>query len=135
MYTGEVLADPSNHQLAAVFGMVGLPAETCDIAIVGAGPAGLSAAVYTASEGLSTLLLEREAFGGQAGSSSLIRNFLGFPRGISGASLVTRAFGQAWSFGARSYLKRTSSNGAGCVPPPLSGCWPISAIAYLWSRR
>ena len=100
MYTGEVLADPSNHQLAAVFGMVGLPAETCDIAIVGAGPAGLSAAVYTASEGLSTLLLEREAFGGQAGSSSLIRNFLGFPRGISGASLVTRAFGQAWSFGA-----------------------------------
>jgi len=64
------------------------------------GPAGLSAAVYAASEGLSTLLLEREAFGGQAGSSSLIRNCLGFPRGVSGASLATRAFEQAWSFGA-----------------------------------
>jgi thioredoxin reductase (NADPH) len=70
------------------------------VAIVGAGPAGLSAAVYAASEGLSTLLLEREAIGGQAGSSSLIRNYLGFPRGISGASLATRAFEQAWSFGA-----------------------------------
>jgi thioredoxin reductase (NADPH) len=71
-----------------------------DVAIVGAGPAGLSAAVYAASEGLSTLLLEREAFGGQAGSSSLIRNYLGFPRGISGGGLSTRAFEQAWSFGA-----------------------------------
>jgi thioredoxin reductase (NADPH) len=70
------------------------------VAIVGAGPAGLSAAVYAASEGLSTLLLERDAFGGQAGSSSLIRNYLGFPRGISGAGLATRAFEQAWSFGA-----------------------------------
>jgi len=60
----------------------------------------LSAAVYTASEGLSTLLLEREALGGQAGSSSLIRNFLGFARGITGASLTTQAFVQAWSFGA-----------------------------------
>ena len=56
--------------------------------------------MYAASEGLSTLLLEREAFGGQAGSSSLIRNYLGFPRGISGAGLATRAFEQAWSFGA-----------------------------------
>ena len=100
MYTGDVLADPSNDQIAAVFGLASLPAETVDVAIVGAGPAGLSAAVYTASEGLSTLLLERETFGGQAGSSSLIRNFLGFPRGISGTSLATRAFEQAWSFGA-----------------------------------
>ena len=70
------------------------------MAVVGAGPAGLSATVYAASEGLSTLLLEREAIGGQAGSSSLIRNYLGFPRGISGAGLATRAFEQAWSFGA-----------------------------------
>jgi len=100
MYTGEVLADPLNDQIAAVFGLASLPAEIVDVAIVGAGPAGLSAAVYTASEGLSTLLLERETFGGQAGSSSLIRNFLGFPRGISGTSLATRAFEQAWSFGA-----------------------------------
>ncbi len=99
-YTGEGLVDPPKDQIAAVFGLAGLPAGTVDVAIVGAGPAGLSAAVYAASEGLSTLLLEREAFGGQAGSSSLIRNYLGFPRGISGASLATRAFEQAWSFGA-----------------------------------
>jgi thioredoxin reductase (NADPH) len=99
-YTGEVLVDPPNDRIAAVFGLAGLPAGTVDVAIVGAGPAGLSAAVYAASEGLSTLLLEREAVGGQAGSSSLIRNYLGFPRGISGASLATRAFEQAWSFGA-----------------------------------
>ena len=99
-YTGQVLVDPPNDQIAAVFGLASLPAGTVDVAIVGAGPAGLSAAVYAASEGLSTLLLEREAIGGQAGSSSLIRNYLGFPRGISGASLATRAFEQAWSFGA-----------------------------------
>jgi thioredoxin reductase (NADPH) len=95
-----VLVDPPNDRIAAVFGLAGLPAGTVDVAIVGAGPAGLSAAVYAASEGLSTLLLEREAIGGQAGSSSLIRNYLGFPRGISGAGLATRAFEQAWSFGA-----------------------------------
>ena len=100
MYTGEVLVDPPNERLAAVFGLAGLPAETVDVAIVGAGPAGLSAAVYAASEGLSTLLLECEAIGGQAGSSSLIRNYLGFPRGISGTGLASRAFEQAWSFGA-----------------------------------
>jgi thioredoxin reductase (NADPH) len=99
-YTGEVLVDPPKDQIAAVFGLASLPTATADVAIVGAGPAGLSAAVYAASEGLSTLLLEREAFGGQAGSSSLIRNYLGFPRGISGAGLATRAFEQAWSFGA-----------------------------------
>jgi thioredoxin reductase (NADPH) len=100
MYTGEVLVDPPNDRLAAAFGLASLPAATVDVAIIGAGPAGLSAAVYAASEGISTLLLEREAVGGQAGSSSLIRNYLGFPRGISGASLATRAFEQAWSFGA-----------------------------------
>jgi len=100
MYTGEVLVDPPNERLAAVFGLADLPAETVDVAIVGAGPAGLSAAVYAASEGLSTLLLECEAIGGQAGSSSLIRNYLGFPRGISGTGLASRAFEQAWSFGA-----------------------------------
>jgi thioredoxin reductase (NADPH) len=100
MYTGQVLVDPPNDQITAVFGLASLPAATVDLAVVGAGPAGLSATVYSASEGLSTLLLEREAIGGQAGSSSLIRNYLGFPRGISGAGLATRAFEQAWSFGA-----------------------------------
>jgi thioredoxin reductase (NADPH) len=103
-YTGETLVDPTNDQIAEVFGLSTLPSTSIDVAIIGAGPAGLSAAVYTASEGASTLLLEREAIGGQAGSSSLIRNYLGFPRGISGANLATRAFEQAWSFGATTSL-------------------------------
>jgi thioredoxin reductase (NADPH) len=71
------------------------------VVVVGAGPAGLAAAVYGASEGLRTALLEREAFGGQAGTSSLIRNYLGFPRGISGAELAGRAYEQAWMFGTQ----------------------------------
>jgi thioredoxin reductase (NADPH) len=72
-----------------------------DVIIAGAGPAGLAAAVYAASEGLQTLVVEGEALGGQAGASSLIRNYLGFPRGISGAELGQRAYQQAWVFGAR----------------------------------
>jgi thioredoxin reductase (NADPH) len=99
-YTGRALADPTNDELGAAFGLATLPARMVDVAIVGAGPAGLSAAVYTSSEGLSTLLLEREAIGGQAGSSSLIRNYLGFPRGTSGRGLASRAFAQVWAFGA-----------------------------------
>jgi len=79
-YTGVVLADPANAQVAEALGVSIRPAETTyDLVVVGAGPAGLAAAVYGASEGLRTALLEREAFGGQAGTSSLIRNYLGFP--------------------------------------------------------
>jgi thioredoxin reductase (NADPH) len=115
-YTGQVLADPPTDQLAAAFGLATLPAGTVDVAIVGAGPAGLSAAVYTASEGLATLVLEREAIGGQAGSSSLIRNYLGFPRGTSGRDLATRAFAQVWSFGADILVTR-----------PVNGLWPVDA--------
>src|SRR5437660_228723 len=74
--------------------------ETYDLAIVGAGPAGLAAAGYGASEGLRTLVIELEAIGGQAGTSSLIRNYLGFPRGISGGALAHRAWEQAVLFGA-----------------------------------
>src|SRR5690348_2162760 len=70
----------------------------CDVAIIGAGPAGLAAAVYAASEGLSTLVLEPDMPGGQAGTSSLIRNYLGFPRGVSGEDLTIRALDQAWLF-------------------------------------
>ena len=70
------------------------------MAVIGAGPAGLSAAVYAASEGLRTVVLEPLAMGGQAGSSSLIRNYLGFPRGISGSRLASNAYQQAWAFGA-----------------------------------
>ena len=68
--------------------------------VIGSGPAGLSAAVYAASEGLRTLVVDRESIGGQAGTSSLIRNYLGFPFGIDGADLCNRALDQAWSFGA-----------------------------------
>lgn len=75
--------------------------EVVDVAIVGAGPAGLAAAVYAASEGLSTVVLEAEAIGGQAGTSSMIRNYLGFPRGISGMRLAQRARNQAIRFGTR----------------------------------
>src|SRR5215813_12424691 len=74
--------------------------DAYDLVVVGAGPAGLSAAVYGASEGLSTLLLESTAIGGQAGTSSRIRNFLGFPAGVSGGELAQRAFQQAWMLGA-----------------------------------
>lgn len=84
-----------------------IPAGTiADVLIVGAGPAGLAAAVYAASEGLATVVLERDAIGGQAGSSSMIRNYLGFPRGISGMRLAQRSRLQAGRFGARFYTGR-----------------------------
>ena len=73
----------------------------CDLTIVGAGPAGLAAAVYAASEGLKTVVLESYAPGGQAGSSSLIENFFGFPTGINGGDLTYRAQLQAYRFGAK----------------------------------
>jgi len=99
---GQLLRDPSNAELARASGLTtALPQDPVDLAIVGAGPAGLAAAVYAASEGLNTLVLERDAVGGQAGSSSLIRNYLGFARGVSGADLADRAYQQAWVFGAR----------------------------------
>jgi thioredoxin reductase (NADPH) len=99
---GSVLVEPTNAQLAESHGLTTkLPDGVVDVAIVGAGPGGLAAAVYAASEGLDTLVLERDAIGGQAGSSSLIRNYLGFARGISGSSLAQRAYQQAWVFGAR----------------------------------
>jgi thioredoxin reductase len=84
----------------------GLPEASVDLTIVGAGPGGLAAAVYAASEGLDTLVLERRSVGGQAGSSSLIRNYLGFSRGVSGAELAERAYQQAWVFGARFAVTR-----------------------------
>jgi thioredoxin reductase (NADPH) len=98
--TGVVLVDPANTEIAEALGLVVRPAgQVYDVVIVGAGPAGLAAAVYAASEGLSTALLEREAFGGQAGTSSRIRNYLGFPAGVSGVELAQRAYQQAWAFG------------------------------------
>ncbi len=100
---GRALHDPDNATLAAAYGLTTAIAEQgdADVVVVGAGPAGLAAAVYAASEGLDVLVVERESIGGQAGSSSLIRNYLGFARGISGSELAQRAYQQAWVFGAR----------------------------------
>lgn len=98
---GTSLADPSIETLAEHLGMhVHADRRYYDVAIVGAGPAGLAAAVYGASEGLATVLIEREAPGGQAGTSSRIENYLGFPTGVSGADLARRALTQARRFGA-----------------------------------
>ena len=77
-----------------------------DVVIVGAGPAGLAAAVYASSEGLDALVVERDSIGGQAGTSTRIRNYLGFSRGLSGAELAQRAYQQAWVFGATFLLTR-----------------------------
>ena len=97
---GTRLSNPSLHELAQCLGWVTRPRfHDYDLSIYGAGPAGLSAAVYAASEGLRTVLVERNAVGGQAGSSSLIENFFGFPSGISGAELAERARQQALKFG------------------------------------
>lgn len=99
---GRVLADPDDAELARAHGLTTeLPTGVRDLVVIGAGPAGLAAAVYAASEGLDTLVLEADSIGGQAGSSSLIRNYLGFSRGVSGAELAQRAYQQAWVFGAR----------------------------------
>lgn len=99
---GALLVDPDDRAVARASGLTtSVPSSPVDLAIVGAGPSGLAAAVYAASEGLSTVVLERDAVGGQAGSSSLIRNYLGFPRGVAGAELARRAYQQAWAFGAR----------------------------------
>ena len=101
--TGEVLVRPDACEVAGVIGLdLGLDAEEVfDLAIVGAGPGGLAAAVYGASEGLSTVIIEDTAIGGQAGTSSRIENYLGFPQGISGGELAYRAQVQAIKFGAR----------------------------------
>ena len=104
----QVLRNPSNAELADALGLTETldPAKVYDVAVVGAGPAGLAAAVYAASEGLSTIVLESLAPGGQAGTSSRIENYLGFPTGISGQALAGRAQAQAQKFGARLAISR-----------------------------
>jgi thioredoxin reductase (NADPH) len=110
------LVDPSNAEMADAFEMISpfglntLPdVRNFDLVIIGAGPAGLAAAVYGASEGLRTVVVERETFGGQAGTSSLIRNYLGFSRGVSGSELAWQAYQQAWLFGASFRLARQAT--------------------------
>jgi thioredoxin reductase (NADPH) len=101
MFDGRVLVEPSNAEVATAVGAHTKPqSDRYDVAIVGGGPAGLAAAVYGASEGLRVVVIEPEAAGGQAGTTSLIRNYLGFPRGISGRELTGRAWEQAFLFGA-----------------------------------
>jgi len=100
---GTILKNPSEAELARALGMVPIDErdQTYDVAVVGAGPAGLSTAVYAASEGLSVIVLDARAFGGQAGASARIENYLGFPAGVSGQALTGRAYVQAQKFGAR----------------------------------
>jgi thioredoxin reductase (NADPH) len=99
---GALLRRPTDEELAGCLGITPVLAKDAayDVAIVGAGPAGLAAAVYAASEGLSVIVLDERAMGGQAGASARIENYLGFPTGISGQALAGRAFSQALKFGA-----------------------------------
>ncbi|WP_027135463.1 FAD-dependent oxidoreductase [Geminicoccus roseus] len=105
-----VLRNPSTYEMARQLGLTERidAAEPFDLAVVGAGPGGLAAAVYAASEGLSTIVVEQEAPGGQAGTTTRIENYLGFPTGISGAALAGRAQAQAQKFGAHLALARAS---------------------------
>ncbi len=106
---GTRLIDPTDAEILEAWGIPTTLADAdrdFDLLVVGAGPAGLGTAVYASSEGIRTVIVEREAIGGQAGSSSLIRNYLGFSRGLSGAELVQRGYQQAWVFGARFVVTR-----------------------------
>jgi thioredoxin reductase (NADPH) len=102
LHDGSVLHDPAPIDVANALGVQTQPtSEVYDLAILGAGPAGLAAAVYGASEGLRTVVIEPQAIGGQAGTSSMIRNYLGFPRGVSGGELTFRAWEQTLLFGTQ----------------------------------
>jgi thioredoxin reductase (NADPH) len=106
---GTRLVDPTDAEILEAWGIPTTLADVdrdFDLLVVGAGPAGLGTAVYASSEGIRTVVVEREAIGGQAGASSLIRNYLGFARGLSGADLVQRGYQQAWVFGARFVVTR-----------------------------
>src|ERR1700743_2041367 len=109
---GTVLRNPGEHELARALGMIGGPRDSriYDVAIVGCGPAGLATAVYAASEGLSVVVMDSRAFGGQAGASARIENYLGFPTGISGHALAGRAFSQAQKFGAEIMIPMSAAS-------------------------
>jgi thioredoxin reductase (NADPH) len=111
LYDGRVMVKPSLDALAEVLGAHLRPkTQVHDVTIVGAGPAGLAAAVYGASEGLSTVAVEAEAVGGQAGTSSMIRNYLGFSRGVSGHDLAVQAYRQSILFGADIVFLNTATS-------------------------
>ena len=116
---GEMLRNPDEMELARCIGLVTAtdPNRLYDVAVIGAGPAGLATAVYAASEGLSVAVLDCRAFGGQAGASARIENYLGFPTGITGMALMGRAYNQAQKFGAELKIplevQSLAANGAG----------------------
>lgn len=132
---GTVLRNPSNAEIAIASGSPVHPGQMdFDLVIVGAGPAGLSAAVYGASEGLGTLVVDEGGLGGQATSSSLIRNYMGFPRGVSGRRLAQQAYEQAWVFGAQFvFMQRVTDlrGGPDGVSVTLSDFGRIRARAIL----
>jgi len=144
---GRVLLDPTDVEICQAWGIGtdlsasagGEEVHDVDLLIVGAGPAGLAAAVYGSSEGLSVVCVEEQALGGQAGTSSLIRNYLGFSRGVSGAELAQRGFQQAWVFGARFVLMRrvtaieptTDANGLPWFRASVSDVGEVRARAVL----
>ncbi|WP_309662083.1 FAD-dependent oxidoreductase [Sphingomonas sp.] len=119
--SGQLLRNPTESALARCIGLVGPidPDRLFDVAVVGAGPAGLATAVYAASEGLAVLVLDCRAFGGQAGASARIENYLGFPTGISGMALMGRAYSQAQKFGVEMAIpdEATSLETAGAKQP------------------
>ena len=110
--SGQLLRNPGEDELARCLGLVRPidPDRVYDVAVVGAGPAGLATAVYAASEGLSVLVLDCRAFGGQAGASTRIENYLGFPTGITGMALMARAYNQAQKFGAEMAIPDEETN-------------------------
>jgi thioredoxin reductase (NADPH) len=135
---GQLLRNPSELELARCIGMVGPidPDRLYDVAIVGAGPAGLAAAVYAASEGLAAIVLDCRAFGGQAGASSRIENYLGFPTGISGMALMARAYTQAQKFGVETSIPAQVTalepeNGDGRIVLRLSDDQRVSARSVI----
>jgi len=132
---GRVLEDPTNLEISqSTGGPINPNRAHFDVVIVGAGPAGLSAAVYGASEGFSTLVVDKGGIGGQATSSSLIRNYLGFPRGVSGRQLAQNAYSQAWVFGADFAFMQTVTDIArkdGHLAITLSDSGQIRASALL----
>src|SRR5580693_1776285 len=135
---GTVLRNPTEPALALALGMIGGPdhKKIYDVAIVGCGPAGLATAVYAASEGLSVVVLDSRAYGGQAGASARIENYLGFPTGISGQALAGRAFSQAQKFGADIMIPISAkaldcARNDGAFALALEGCEALRARAVV----